>query len=251
MSEQGLGQKLKNRRQELGLTLKDIENKTKIRSYYIDALEQERFSILPDKVYVIGFLKSYAKILKLDSGEIISYFNNALEASTTEKSSTQQKPKEKKPAPNITFNYNKFLRFAIIVIVIVVFVTIQKTWNTKQEYPAPPQFDNDKITQTQNNHHNLHELPKEPPTQMQPVIETIDVEIEPLRGDCWISVLIDNETEHSKLLRAGGDKVSFTGKKEITIKFGSAGAVDVTVNGKKIGEVGRIGEVVTETFKLD
>ena len=86
---------------------------------------------------------------------------------------------------------------------------------------------------------------------MQPVIETIDVEIEPLRGDCWISVLIDNETEHSKLLRAGGDKVSFTGKKEITIKFGSAGAVDVTVNGKKIGEVGRIGEVVTETFKLD
>ena len=45
------------RRESLGLTLEHIEEETKIRKLYLDAIEKERFNILPPRVYATGFVK--------------------------------------------------------------------------------------------------------------------------------------------------------------------------------------------------
>lgn len=60
-----IGSALCERRQEMGLTLEAAAEQTKIRKTYLHALEEERFEELPGKVYVVGFLRNYARFLKL------------------------------------------------------------------------------------------------------------------------------------------------------------------------------------------
>ncbi len=115
MSSKGLGQKLKDRRMELGLSLKDVEVKTKIRSSYIDAFEQEHFSFL-DKIYIVGFLKSYARVLNLDTDEVFSHFNVIWESSIAAKAYNKDTFKEKSRFQISRYTNNEFLRFVIITI---------------------------------------------------------------------------------------------------------------------------------------
>ncbi len=60
-----LGATLKSRRQECGLTLKEIALRTRIRRTYLQALEENRFDALPGEVYAMGFLRIYAGCLDM------------------------------------------------------------------------------------------------------------------------------------------------------------------------------------------
>jgi len=44
-----------------------VSNKLKVAIYHLEAIEREEFSALPAKVYVRGFLRSYAKLLGFNS----------------------------------------------------------------------------------------------------------------------------------------------------------------------------------------
>ncbi len=61
-----IGQTLKHRREELGLSLGDMVERTRIRGSYLEALEEERYDELPGATYISGFLRTYARVLKLD-----------------------------------------------------------------------------------------------------------------------------------------------------------------------------------------
>jgi hypothetical protein len=61
-----IGNTLREARLRLGLSLTDAQKATKIRARYLEALEQERFDVLPAAAYARGFLRSYAELLELD-----------------------------------------------------------------------------------------------------------------------------------------------------------------------------------------
>lgn len=69
-----IGEVLKNEREQQGLTLKDVEHGTSIRSAYIDAIEREDFASLPGEVYTRGFVRNYANFLRLNSEEVVIQF---------------------------------------------------------------------------------------------------------------------------------------------------------------------------------
>lgn len=64
-----LGEWLRQRREELGISLEQAEADTRIRVRYIEALETENFDSLPDPVVGRGFLRNYASYLELDVQE--------------------------------------------------------------------------------------------------------------------------------------------------------------------------------------
>ncbi|MDQ4126471.1 MAG: helix-turn-helix domain-containing protein [Actinomycetota bacterium] len=64
-TNQGIGKTLERRRAQLGLSLWQVEEATKIRARYLRDLERENFGVLP-AVYVLGSLKTYADYLGLD-----------------------------------------------------------------------------------------------------------------------------------------------------------------------------------------
>ena len=61
-----IGEYLKNRRNELGISLDEIEQVLKIRKKYLVALEEGDDSVLPGKTYFIGYLRKYANYLQVD-----------------------------------------------------------------------------------------------------------------------------------------------------------------------------------------
>jgi cytoskeleton protein RodZ len=62
-----IGELLREMRKEQGQSLRQISLKTKINPKIIKALEDKDLNILPNKVYVLGFIRTYAKALGFDS----------------------------------------------------------------------------------------------------------------------------------------------------------------------------------------
>jgi cytoskeleton protein RodZ len=68
---QELGEVLHSARLSKGLTLENVNERTKISFYVLEALEQGAKESLPHPVYTKGFLKDYARLLGLDAEKII------------------------------------------------------------------------------------------------------------------------------------------------------------------------------------
>jgi cytoskeletal protein RodZ len=65
------GELFKGRREEMNLSLKEIENATSIRTGYLQAIEDGDMKKLISPIYAQGFVKQYATFLGLDGEEII------------------------------------------------------------------------------------------------------------------------------------------------------------------------------------
>lgn len=66
------GQDLKQIRTELGLTIEQIAEETKIRVNHIQSIEEGQAQNLPPAVFLKGFVKSYLKCLGLESVDELS-----------------------------------------------------------------------------------------------------------------------------------------------------------------------------------
>lgn len=66
------GRALRATRERHGLSLDDIARETKIRRWYFECIETENKSELPAPVYLKGFLRQYAGILKLDADKVVA-----------------------------------------------------------------------------------------------------------------------------------------------------------------------------------
>jgi flagellar biosynthesis protein FlhG len=64
------GSELREARKKIGLTLEAIAEETKVRSSHLDAIEREKFSVLPAPVFIRGFLREYSRCLGLPVDEV-------------------------------------------------------------------------------------------------------------------------------------------------------------------------------------
>lgn len=63
-------------RRARAITLEDVERDTHVSRRYLEALENEDFSIFPAPVYARGFLRTYSRYLGLNPEELIRIFPN-------------------------------------------------------------------------------------------------------------------------------------------------------------------------------
>ena len=73
------GDLLRQVREARGLTLEQMANTTKIAIYYLRDLESETYEDLPAKVYVKGYLKQIARLLKLESEPLVRTYIERME----------------------------------------------------------------------------------------------------------------------------------------------------------------------------
>ncbi|NHZ71509.1 MAG: helix-turn-helix domain-containing protein, partial [Aquificales bacterium] len=69
-----LGHILREARETKGLTLEEAQEKTRINSKYLDALENSEYDKLPTPVHVRGFLRNYARFLGLDPQPLLERY---------------------------------------------------------------------------------------------------------------------------------------------------------------------------------
>ncbi len=78
-----VAQQLRQAREALGFTVHQVANITKIRTDHIEALDAGDYSVFSAQIYIRGFVKAYARVVKLDEAQILAALDEEL--SHTEK----------------------------------------------------------------------------------------------------------------------------------------------------------------------
>jgi cytoskeleton protein RodZ len=71
-----IGASLREARLKRNLTPADVQKAIRIRDRYLQALEEERWQLLPGDAYVKGFLRTYADYLGLDGNLYVEEYNS-------------------------------------------------------------------------------------------------------------------------------------------------------------------------------
>ncbi|MCC6127909.1 MAG: helix-turn-helix domain-containing protein [Chlamydiae bacterium] len=73
-----MGEDFRVRREEMNLSLKEVENAISIRALYLQAIEEGRMSQFLSTVYAVGFIRQYASFLGYDPEKLASEYPDAL-----------------------------------------------------------------------------------------------------------------------------------------------------------------------------
>ncbi len=73
-----LGEKFRLKREEMNLTLKEVENATSIRMLYLQAIEEGRVGHFLSTVYALGFIRQYASFLGFEHEKLAKEYPDAL-----------------------------------------------------------------------------------------------------------------------------------------------------------------------------
>ncbi|WP_406678481.1 helix-turn-helix domain-containing protein [Moorella sp. ACPs] len=234
-----VGEVLRSARQAKGLSLREVEEATKIRLRYLEALENGEYNQLPGRVYALGFVRSYARYLGLDVQAVVQQFKQ--EYPTEEDNS----PVEEQRLPARGYAREKRRHWLLVPAVLLVLWGINWLYNhyrpSFDQSASPPQ---PQVTEPA----PVTPAPQQPVTQPPPVgttpqVQGVEVKVR-ASGDCWMGAEVDGKKDFAGILKAGESRV-LQGKEKITVTLGSAGAVEVTINGQVQPPLGRVGDVVT------
>ncbi len=131
-------QELKTKREALGISLADIFQRTRISVAYLQAIENNEFHLLPTYAYTKNFIKTYARILNIDSEPILNKYDEFLNS----------RKGAQKLSPNGGLKKNPFIKrishpkiywgitFVLIVISVVVWL-ISKQYQSSSDVINP------------------------------------------------------------------------------------------------------------------
>jgi len=74
LADKDVGEALRLTREHYKQSLSDVEKVLRIRSSQIDAIERGDMTLLPGRVYAIGFVRSYAEYLDVDANKVVQLF---------------------------------------------------------------------------------------------------------------------------------------------------------------------------------
>jgi cytoskeletal protein RodZ len=72
-----MGEDFRGKREEMSLSLKEVENAISIRSLYLQAIEEGRINQFISTVYAVGFIRQYAGFLGYDQDKLIKEYPEA------------------------------------------------------------------------------------------------------------------------------------------------------------------------------
>jgi cytoskeleton protein RodZ len=73
-----LGEKLRQAREERGISISEVAEQTRISSLYLKSIEEDNYKPLPGGIFNKGFIKSYAKYVGIDEQEALQDYARAV-----------------------------------------------------------------------------------------------------------------------------------------------------------------------------
>ena len=232
-----IGTSLRGARERQGLELAQVERETRIRTRYLQALEDERFDVLPGSAYAKGFLRTYAEFLGLDGERFVDEYNERFPAT------------EEPPAlPPTAFRRRRrlgfdarllVLPFAVLLALIGWRVASEGGHKAKRAAPPPP------ATATS----TASVLAPPPVAHRRPAIARLTLVA--ARGPCWISVRLGSD--RGRLLfedtLESGRTARFIARR-LWIRLGAPWNVDAALNDKTVQLPAAIGDVVVTPTRV-
>ncbi|MEA2599938.1 MAG: hypothetical protein QOF89_930 [Acidobacteriota bacterium] len=243
------GDWLRRQREMREISLRDIADRTKISLRYLEAMEADRFDLLPAPIFAKGFLREYARYVGLSPDDVVNHYLSVkhpeeLEAASREDTKvTRVKPKPLDPGqPPVRRNWSYGLLLALVGLILLVLVAAaawfadrrhEQPSSSRQAPPlaaAPPAPAPRPAAST----------PVPPPQPAAPLEVSLD-----FTQDCWVSALIDGKNRLAEQ-RVQGEALQLEAEKSIVLTLGNAGGVEVQVNGYPLELGKKRGDVVKD-----
>jgi hypothetical protein len=212
-----IGSSLRTAREQRKLDLADVEHATHIRAKYLQALEDERFDVLPGEAYVKGFLRTYADQLGLDGQQFVEEYNARFPAAEAPEA-----------APLVRVRPRRRVLDARLVVIPVAVAIGLFVWRTASggngheksaSVPAPV-------------HVAANTVKRRPPAPPRP--KTARFDLVAARGPCWLSVRLGSDTGRLLYERTlgTGQRARFVAAR-LWLRIGAPWNVDATLNGRR------------------
>jgi cytoskeletal protein RodZ len=264
-----LGHYLREQREKKQMTLDHIQDLTKIRKVYLQAIESGEFSKLPGAFYVRAFSKSYAEALGLNFQSIVETFESELNSlepdSDAEPKAVQRRSKPANLERFVQIG-SSFLLIGLVAVLLLViyFVVVHFTKGSDHV------LDQTRITKEAKIYVSPSPSPKETPVQSVIPSETPDesvgntdvtlvgteanslifnvANVKKLKismdfnENCWTLFRKDNMNGEiikgplNKSMYVKGDNETLEASQALHLRFGNAMAVTLKINGVKIDE---------------
>lgn len=272
-----IGRVLRQRREELGLTLRDVQAATKIRLRYLEALERGDTGTLPPDVYARGFVRAYAAYLGLDGVELARAYQAAQEAvqgTATQPSGPERleaRPPARRTAASATLRRSARRvrpgpRLALAAMAVLT-VALVMLWRAVLPSPGPdqgatPPPGSAGSDGTPGTSSPTPQPPASPPPETQeppppPEPPQVSVQAEGTRilytvsadrievtlaasGRCWLRVVADGRLAYEGTVSAG-ESLRFEAGTDLRIRAGNPAALKVNVNGRDMGTPSDVG----------
>lgn len=283
-----IGNILRERRNGLNLSIADVERFTRLRGYYILALEEARIEDLPSLVQGRGMLSNYAEFLDLDSEGLMLKFADALQTRRVELAPPSSAAKDRPSSPagkarsgRAPF-WRRFVTLDLVLggglfVLLIAFVIwgAGRVINLQREEAEPTLASISEILMTPNTDlasptpdMTSSATPAQAVANTQAPVAVVENTAEatelivPTLGSAPISVYIVASQRAWMRIKVDttvafdgrvvpGNAYPFTGRESIELITGNGAALQVIYNENNLGTLGTTGEVVEITFTRD
>lgn len=252
---ESFGEYLKNLREEKGVSLEEIAEKTKIALTNLELLESDRYELLPPRVFVKGFIKSYVQELGLEADEVIEKFEEFSKEGELPDYGQEEHPlfHQKPPAGSFIGStlFTAVLTAAGMLALGILLVTAVSRLpglygggeeNAPVVRPAGPEISEEAVEPSSSPVTGESTFTDAPPTLAgKKVLEIRAVD------RTWLRIRSDSDPPR-ELTMSKGDTETFTAKKEFHIQTGNAGGIRVRFHGKEIPVLGDRNQTLSLTL---
>lgn len=277
---------LRQAREQSGVTLRELAVTTKISTRVLESLERNDPSKLPGGIFSRAFVRAYAREVGLDPEAAVSRFVAAFpDASGAEDLPSATGADEAGSFEQRRHTLKTAARFVVVAALLAAFgflfyssrrLAVQRAEPpaapvpapvadpsvpvaAQNEAPAPPAASSDSAAAPASAG-EAPDAPDLPPVEPEPPVPAAAAQpraaasaraplavVLAASGDCWLSITVDGVRVPSRTLQAG-ERIEFRVQRSITMTAGSAGALEVTLNGRPARPLGETGQVVTTTI---
>ncbi len=251
-----LGDRFRAAREARGLSLSEVSEQIRIRSVYLAAIEEENWKAIGAAVYVRGFLRTYARFLGLDPEEVVTAFNGAAEPSQEGASAHLPSRAERSSKRGSLMVWIA----ASVAVLLVAFVFFNALTMRRDAVPVASGAGASPLPSigpsTTGAPTDSEASPgaavtpiagARPGPSASPLAGANSLAVV-LSAPSWLRVTVDGNVSMEGTFPAGTSK-TFHGKSAL-VRIGNAGGVEIYVNGKDVGKLGKLGDVAERVFTL-
>ena len=241
-----LGALITKSRTDARLSIEDLAKLTNIPATLLRDMENDNFKKCGGETYARGHLRNMAAKLGVEERIFLDLFE-------TEVTAPAKPIRELLNENNVTMPYQEPKRISWKVLAagsaaaLVLFAGAQIIFSNMDSSSDP-----EVIATTSATPSNSASESAAPNVAASPeIVGGVNVELVASRGTTWLYATNENgEVLFSGQVRQGATK-TFNAAKQVNLRVGNAGAVDISVNGENVGSVGANGEVVNLTYNAD
>ncbi len=241
-----LGALITKSRTDARLTIEDLAKLTNIPATLLRDMENDNFKKCGGETYARGHLRNIAAKVGVDGRIFLDLFEIEVTAPA--------KPiREMLNENNVTMPYQEPKRISWKVLAagsaaaLVLFAGAQVIFSNMDSGSDP-----EVIATTSATPANSASESVAPSAAASPeIVGGVNVELVASRGITWLYATNENgEVLFSGQVRQGETK-TFNAAKQVNLRVGNAGGVDISVNGKDVGSIGADREVANLTYNAD